>query len=275
VRAVVRACLVMSVLAGCGSCALSRTVRVRSRSMQRAVRTIVVLPGSYAASVKRYPVAYLLHGYGGAPPDWPERAPLQRLADSLELIFVCPDGGGGSWYIDSPVRAGSAYETFTAKELPEAIDRRFRTIARPEGRCLIGSSMGGHGALYLAARHPGQFCGAGSIAGIMDLTEFPRGYDIERVLGPLEKNRKRWQEHSALSVAALPGLRNTALYLSCGTGDRAALSGNRRMHELLDSLGIDHVYEEKPGGHSPDFVRSVIGAQIGYFAKVLAPAAAE
>jgi S-formylglutathione hydrolase FrmB len=52
-----------------------------------------------------------------------------------------------------------------ARELVAHVDGKYKTIPRREGRLITGLSMGGHGALYLAARHPDLYAAAGSIAG--------------------------------------------------------------------------------------------------------------
>src|SRR5256885_12883886 len=45
---------------------------------------MVYLPQSYASSPnKRYPVVYLLHGYGGTQPAWPLSAPIKPAIDTL------------------------------------------------------------------------------------------------------------------------------------------------------------------------------------------------
>lgn len=125
----------------------------------------VYLPPSYATSPKRrYPVVYLLHGYGGSPGDWTQGGLVEHL-DALmntgalpELILVVPNGRnryGGSFYMDSPVTGG--WEQYVVKELVAHVDGTYRTLARPESRGLTGHSMGGFGAVRLGMRHPDVF----------------------------------------------------------------------------------------------------------------------
>lgn len=127
----------------------------------------VYLPPSYGSDpARRYPVVYLLHGFAGDPSQWTgERMRVPQAMDSLvaagavrEMIVVMPDGKnafGGSFYADSP--ATGRWEDFVARELVRHVDRRYRTVPRPAGRGIAGWSMGGHGALRLAARHPDVF----------------------------------------------------------------------------------------------------------------------
>ena len=129
----------------------------------------IYLPASYASSpAKRYPVIYLLHGYGGTESEWTSLAPIKPAMDTLvrngtvrEMIVVMPDGRnavGGSFYTNS--RTTGNWDDFIAKELVAYVDKKFRTIARPASRGLAGHSMGGYGTFAVGMRHGGQTFGA-------------------------------------------------------------------------------------------------------------------
>jgi S-formylglutathione hydrolase FrmB len=129
----------------------------------------VYLPPSYPKSpTRRYPVVFLLHGYKGTYKQWMAGGAEWNIRDVLdgliaagkvgEMIVVMPDANnrlGGSFYTDS-VATGNWDEFFT-RELVAYIDKKYRTLARPEGRGIAGHSMGGYGALLLAMKHPGTF----------------------------------------------------------------------------------------------------------------------
>ena len=131
----------------------------------------IYLPPSYQKSPnKRYPVVYLLHGIGGTEQDWVKAwtekddgfATIQGLMDKGiaegkfgEMIIVMPDEETkwfGSFYANSSVTGN--WEDFTAKELVNYVDNKYRTIAKAESRGIAGHSMGGYGALTLAMKHP-------------------------------------------------------------------------------------------------------------------------
>ena len=105
--------------------------------------------------------------------DWlsktPDKMLLQNLADQYNLIIVTPEGETLSGYLDSPVQKDNQFETYITKEVIEKIDNTYRTIRDRKGRVITGLSMGGHGALYLSARHPDLYCAAGSMSGALDL----------------------------------------------------------------------------------------------------------
>lgn len=127
---------------------------------------LVYLPPGYAASRRRYPTLYVLHGFD-APLQAFEtgRVPIRVLMDSLmaagrarPMIVVVPDARnayGGAFYTNSPV-AGN-WADFVARDLVAHVDRRYRTLPRAASRGIEGHSMGGYGALTLAARHPDVF----------------------------------------------------------------------------------------------------------------------
>jgi S-formylglutathione hydrolase FrmB len=160
------------------------------------------------------------------------------------------------------------FETYIAKEVVTFVDNTYRSWQEAEGRAIIGSSMGGHGAATLLALHPDIFCGAGSISGIMDLSEFPNEWDIRAVLGDYDKNQTLWNNSSFCSLLENLMRKNTVLVLDCGISD-FALRGNRKAHEKLISLGIPHDYYERPGTHSPQYVRDVAEFHFLYFSKKL------
>src|SRR5690606_5174995 len=121
------------------------TVQTFSAAMDKAINAVVITPDRYDED-DAWPVVYLLHGYGGNYGSWVNEIPaIKGLADQHGLIIVCPDGGFGSWYWDSPVDSAFRYETYVAKELVGWIDARYKTIADRSGRAITGLSMGGHG----------------------------------------------------------------------------------------------------------------------------------
>jgi enterochelin esterase-like enzyme len=127
----------------------------------------IYLPPSYAANkTKRYPVIYLLHGYGGRDDTFNGRlATLPDSADRLvasgaakEMIVVMPNAytlHKGSMYSNS-VTTGD-WETYVAVDLPAYIDSHYRTIPTRLARGLGGHSMGGYGALRIGMKHPNVF----------------------------------------------------------------------------------------------------------------------
>lgn len=230
-------------------------IAVQSEAMGRSMPALVFFPPSYARNQEsRYPVLYLLHCAGCDYRTWPEYSVLVDELASRDLIVVCPEAAPRGWYIDSPVRSRSAIETFLIRDLVPRVDREFRTITARSGRALCGFSMGGHGAITLAAKHPDLFVSASSIGGILDLARWPRHWGLDDVLGPLSTNRDSWVAHSAMGLAGrfVKEAAGMQLLIDCGTRD-FAMPENRAFHQRLDDLGVKHVYRERAGDHSMDY----------------------
>jgi S-formylglutathione hydrolase FrmB len=187
---------------------------------------------------------------------------MPHYADSFSVILVCPDGSYNAWYLNSPIDKRSQYDTYFFRDVIPYIDKHYRTIPSGDARAIIGTSMGGHGALTMLARHPEMFFGAGSISGILDLTQFPREWDIARILGPYENNKLRWEQHSFVYMADSLQNKNKHISIDCGTND-FALPVNRAAHSKLVALNIPHEYLERPGSHSLAYMRQVLGYHIG------------
>ena len=111
------------------------------------------------------------------------------------FIIVCPDGQD-SWYFDSPVDPKMQFETYVSQELVAYIDSHYRTYANRYMRAITGLSMGGHGSLFLAFRHPDVFWSCGSMSGCMDITKFPEKWHIKDRLGEYASNKQSWQDHA-------------------------------------------------------------------------------
>jgi enterochelin esterase-like enzyme len=126
----------------------------------------VYLPPSYAASRnRRYPVVYLLHGYGLTGERWVPFIGLPALADkdanegkAKEMILVSPDAHtiyDGSMYSSSPTIGD--WETFITQDLVTYIDGHYRTVADRNSRGLAGHSMGGYGTMRIGMKFPEVF----------------------------------------------------------------------------------------------------------------------
>ena len=244
------------------------TIQIQSNYLKKATKFVVIQPsqqGQKNDTQARYPVVYLLNGYGGDYGQWPITTPqLKKTADDLKIIFVCPDGGKGSWYFDSPIDSSIRYESYITKELVPYIDANFSTKADPKSRAITGLSMGGHGALYLAIRHSDLFGAAGSTSGGVDFRPFPKSWNLPNILGEYEQNKERWYEYTVMRQVELLKNNQLAMIIDCGIDD-FFMPMNRALHEKLLQLKIDHDYIERPGEHNHIYWGSSIDFQILFF----------
>lgn len=144
---------------------------VFSEALGREMAVSIYLPDGHGQGDARYPVLYLLHGYGGNQLEWLTAGHAEVVVDQLidhgtipPVIVVMPDAQN-SWYVDSAEFGGPGdYETAMIRDLVPEIDRRYRTRTDASGRMIAGVSMGGFGALRLGLKYPDQFSAIGALS---------------------------------------------------------------------------------------------------------------
>ena len=248
------------------------TIEVMSQAMGRNIKNVVIVPNQYFEGDTLYPVLYLLHGAMGCYSDWPRKARLDSLSNCYGVIIVCPDGQD-SWYFDSPVDPTMQFETYVSKELVEYIDSHYRTLANRYMRAITGLSMGGHGAMFLAFRHPDVFWSCGSMSGNMDITQFPDSWHIKDRLGKRDDNPQRWHDHAVCNlvdqVKASPLQPAQNIIFDDGLND-IFIKNNIALHEQLVEKGIDHDFTVRPGRHSWDYWVNSLDYHLMFFHKAFA-----
>ena len=238
------------------------TVKVWSPSMSKDIDAIVIVPD--AALSERGPACpsvYLLHGHNGDFKFWPSiRKDLGQVADRYGFLFVCPDAGN-SWYLDSPLHPEIRYETFCSRELVEWVDAHYSTRADRNFRAISGLSMGGHGALFLAMRHPDVFGSAGSMSGCPDIRVHPNNWNLQDVLGNYADRSTVWDEACVVNQISRIKNGDLALIIDCGEED-FMLPLNQDLHVRLLGAGIGHDFITRPGTHWFSYWQNAIDYQL-------------
>ena len=144
------------------------------------------------------------------------KAGAQRLAAELGLALIAPDtsprgeavsalpgataswdfGVGAGFYLDatqSPWNTHWRMESYLLQELLPLVGQHLPIDTQRLG--IFGHSMGGHGALTLALRHPGRFKTVSAFAPICAPTQCPWGE--KAFTGYLGPDRTTWLEHDA------------------------------------------------------------------------------
>ena len=146
------------------------------------------------------------------------KAGAQRLAASLGIALIAPDtsprgasvageseswdfGIGAGFYLDAtqaPWASNWRMESYILRELLPMLEAALPIDGRRVG--IFGHSMGGHGALTLALRHPGRFASVSAFAPICAPTKCPWGEKaFSGYLGP---DREAWLQHDATGLMA-------------------------------------------------------------------------
>ena len=228
----------------------TQTITFHSKALDKETTYIAVLPSPLKPNVS-YPVLYLLHGATGNYRNWDDKTSLTLYMAERDMIVITPDGSEYGWYLDSPIKPESQYDSAISRDVVADVDSRFPTIADRSGRAIAGLSMGGHGALSLAAKHPDIFSSASSLSGILDITAHSGSWQMQEILGAQPQALNEWMNHSVFFLAENFTTASVKLLFDTGTEDATgAVADSRRVHLLLKSLGVDHTYREFPGVHN-------------------------
>lgn len=240
------------------------TLFFSSRFLHGATRCIVIKPSDYFTNTQKYfPVVYLLHGYSGDYADWMIKVPqIKKYADTYQLILVCPDGKN-SYYLDNADKKKAQFESYLSTELPAKIDSLYRTVNSSKFRAVTGLSMGGHGALFMAIRHPEVYGAAGSMSGAVDLVGRRMRKEITDAVG--DTSALAVGKFSVLELAATRDL-NFPIMIDCGVED-PFIQNNRELHQLLLKRKIPHDYIEREGTHNWSYWSNSIEFQLLFFRK--------
>lgn len=162
-----------------------------------------------------------------------EKGEFRRAAAELGLVVLCPDtsprgegvpddaeydlGQGAGFYLDARREPWSAHfrmESYIVGELLPLVAEHFPVDASRQG--LFGHSMGGHGALTMALRHPGTWSSISAFAPIAAPGQVPWGRKaFAAYLGPDED---AWRAHDAVALIEA-GHRLPELLVDVGEAD--------------------------------------------------------
>jgi S-formylglutathione hydrolase len=173
------------------------------------------------AAMGPVPVLFFLAGLTCTEETFAIKAGAQRVAAELGLMIVTPDtsprdtgidgasaawdfGHGAGFYLDAteaPWAKHFRMEGWITQELRALVLSQFPARADRVG--LFGHSMGGHGALTLALRHPGLYQSVSAFAPIAAPTQCPWGE--KAFTGYLGADRAAWAEHDATELVKAGG----------------------------------------------------------------------
>lgn len=134
-------------------------------------------------------------------------------------------------------------------------------------RAITGYSMGGHGSLWLAMRHPDTFGICCSMSGGVNIIPFPENWNMKDAIGEYETNKDAWRSHTVISLVkedmCPAGLK---IMFDCGTED-FFLDVNRELHETMLEKKIPHDYVERPGAHNADYWNNALDYHLLFIQK--------
>jgi len=195
-------------------------------------------PQALGPQARPVPVLFYLAGLTCNEETFAIKASAQRVAAELGLMLVTPDtsprdtgiagadaawdfGHGAGFYLDATEAPWAHHwrmESWITGELPAVLAQHFPVLNR-DGLHLgvFGHSMGGHGALTLALRHPGLFRSCSAFAPIAAPMRCPWG--IKAFTGYLGSDRSTWAAHDATALMQA-GHRAPPLLVDQGEADK-------------------------------------------------------
>ncbi len=177
-----------------------------------------------AAASQPVPTLYYLAGLTCTEETFMIKAGAQRIAAQLGLMLVTCDtsprgldlpnehadwdfGSGAGFYLDatkSPWSAHYRMGQYINDELPALIETHFP--ARTGHRGIFGHSMGGHGALVSALRHPDRWKSVSAFAPISNPTAVPWGEKaFSHYLGADRAQWREWDASALMKIRPHPG----------------------------------------------------------------------
>lgn len=200
------------------------------------------------------PLVILLHGVYGSHWSWAMKGGAHHTADRLiregrirPIVLAMPsDGlwGDGSGYLP---HNGRHFDRWIVDDVPRAVAAALPAhlvAGFPSRQFIAGLSMGGYGALRLAAMYPDRFQGVHGFSSITHKDQLP--LFVEEPLRHYDQTDP--VEESVLELMLRNRDRLPPTQFDCGTAD-LLIEHNRALHRGLTEQGIPHQYTEHPGGH--------------------------
>ncbi|MDP3897108.1 MAG: S-formylglutathione hydrolase [Mesorhizobium sp.] len=234
------------------------------------------------------PVVWYLSGLTCTHQNVMDKGEYRRMAAELGLIVVCPDtsprgdsvpdekdnwqfGSGAGFYLDAteaPYAANYRMQSYVTEELPALIAANFP--ADMSRQSIFGHSMGGHGALTIALKHPDRFKSCSAFAPIVrPMTADWSRNAFEKYLGA---DTAPWRAYDACALIE-DGARFAEFLVDQGESDGFLRDGLRPwlLEEACTAAGIPLTLRMQPGyDHSYFFISTFMDDHLAWHAARLA-----
>lgn len=236
---------------------------------------------------EKLPVLWYLSGLTCTHQNVMDKGEYRRAAAENRVIIVCPDtsprgenipdekdnwqfGSGAGFYVDAtqaPYDRNYRMWTYVVDELPEIIAAEFPADMTRQG--IFGHSMGGHGALTIALRHPDRFRSCSAFAPIVNPMEADWSQPaFEKYLGA---DRSSWRQHDACALVE-DGARFSEFLIDQGGADGFLEKGlmPERFEKVCAAAGQKLTLRMQEGyDHSYFFISTFMNDHIRWHAERL------
>ena len=252
---------------------------------RRRIFSIYLPPQAEQGSV---PVLYWLSGLTCTDENFVQKAGAQQHAAEHGIAIVCPDtsprgegvaddpegaydmGLGAGFYVNATEQPWAKHYqmySYIVEELPALINSQFPVDGARAS--ISGHSMGGHGALTLALKNPGQFKSVSAFSPICSPLNCPWG---DKTLGNyLGSNRDTWAQYDTVALVG-QAAEHLPVLVDQGEADQflekqlkpealeAAAKVSGQALELRRHAGYDHSYW---------FIQSFVADHLAHHAQAL------
>lgn len=243
------------------------------------------------AASRRVPVLYFLAGLTCTEETFAIKAGALEHAARHGLLLVAPDtsprvalpGDRDSWdfgiaagfYVDAtqpPWARHYHMYSYVARELPEVVAANFNVDGAASG--IMGHSMGGHGALTIALRNPGQYRSVSAFAPIGAPARVPWG--LKAFAGYLGDDRAAWSAYDTTELLRSGHRFPDTLRVDQGTADKFLAEQLRPewLAEACAAAGQPLELHQRDGyDHGYFFIQTFIAEHLDWHARrLLGPA---
>jgi enterochelin esterase-like enzyme len=219
-------------------------------------RMFVYTPYGYKNSSAKYPVLYLLHGYGGDEDAWSTMGRACQIMDNLiekklakPMVVVMTNGNGNECASRNDVSVDPShgttlstmekFEESVLKDVIPYIEKNYMVYTDRKNRAIAGLSMGGAHATHIGLNNLDKFAWVGSFSGAF-------------VLWPNARSGNQDIDLKAVETKVFPSLSSSSnsklnlLYISTGADD-FLIQATHQFTGWLKDKGIKFVDVEKPG----------------------------
>ena len=239
----------------------------------------------HAEGGSKLPVVWYLSGLTCTHANVTEKGEFRRACAELGLIFVAPDtsprgegvpgdpagaydfGLGAGFYVDAtqaPFAKNYRMWSYVTEELPELVAAHFPAdISR---QSILGHSMGGHGALTVALRHPDRYSAASAFSPIVAPSHVPWG--IKALGGYLGDDKNLWRSHDEVALIE-DGARFRDFLVDYGDADPFLTEQLRPelLAQACSQAGIPLTLRRQPGyDHSYYFISTFMDDHLRWHA---------
>ncbi|WMS87460.1 S-formylglutathione hydrolase [Pleionea litopenaei] len=269
----------------------------QSTACQSEMTFSVFFPKGYAADVSinqfslhdsnlSYPTLFWLSGLTCTDQNFVQKAHVEKAANQWNMLIVAPDtsprdaglageeddydfGTGAGFYLDATKQPWSEHynmHRYVSEELYQLITQTLPVATEQMG--IFGHSMGGHGALTIALKHPDKFKSVSAFAPICQPTQCDWGK--KAFAGYLDDIADATMYDACALIEQ--GKRVSALLVDQGTEDNFYPDQLRTesLVEHCDKFNIPATIRMQPGyDHSYFFIATFIEEHIAFHAQQL------